>query len=298
MTGPTGSGKTGLSISLAEELGGEIINADSMQVYRLMDIGTAKPTLAERGKVRHHLLDVIYPNEEYNAARYKRDAEKAIADISSRTKPVIVVGGTGLYIKALTKGLFQLSVFDVQIRTSLWSEMDRNGPYHLYAELKKVDPVAAEKIHLNDKIRIVRALEVFRLTGTPISAYHKTHGFQEAAYDCLKIGLSPDRDELYGKIANRARLMVENGLIDETKELLDAGYSDQLKSMQSIGYKHVIRYLRAEYGLDEMISVMTRDTQRYAKRQWTWFRADSEMTWFSPEQTAEIFRTAKAFLEK
>ncbi|MEW6326812.1 MAG: tRNA (adenosine(37)-N6)-dimethylallyltransferase MiaA [Thermodesulfobacteriota bacterium] len=328
IAGPTGVGKTGLAIALAREFGGEIINADSMQIYKLMDIGTAKPSPEERKLVPHHLLDVVYPDEVYNAARYRQDAEEAIRDISGRGKCAFVVGGTGLYIKALTRGLFNMPVTDQAVRQTLRNEMEKNGLDRLYAELKGVDLKAAQNIHRHDKVRILRALEVFRLTGKPISVYQSEHEFRDSKYDTLKIGLELDRDKLYERIEIRAHEMLEAGLIDEVRGLLAAGYAKDLKPMQSLGYRHVIRYLGnesnppsppftkggnmlspplkkgdtggfpSEYTFDEMLRTMIRDTRRYAKRQLTWFRRDPEIRWYAPSDADEIVRQVKVFLQK
>jgi tRNA dimethylallyltransferase len=298
IAGPTGVGKTSLSIILAREFGGEIVNADSMQVYRLMDIGTAKPSPEERKLVPHHLLDIVYPDEVYNAARYRQDAEEAIGDIARRKKCAFVVGGTGLYIKALTRGLFYFPATDENVRQSLRDGMEKNGLDRLYAELKEVDPEAAEKIHGHDKVRIMRALEVFQLTGKPISVYQSEHEFSDSKYDTLKIGLELDRDKLYERIELRACEMLEAGLIDEVRGLLAAGYAKDLKPMQSLGYRHVIRYLENEYTFDEMMRTMIRDTRRYAKRQLTWFRGDPEIRWYTPLDADAIVRQVRLFLQK
>ncbi|TSA11654.1 MAG: tRNA (adenosine(37)-N6)-dimethylallyltransferase MiaA [Deltaproteobacteria bacterium] len=298
IAGPTGVGKTGLSIALAREFGGEIINADSMQIYRLMDIGTAKPSPEERKLAPHHLLDIVYPDEVYNAASYRQDAERVIGDISGREKCTFVVGGTGLYIKALTRGLFYLPVADETIRRTLRDEMEKNGPDRLYAELKEVDPKSAENIHGHDKVRILRAIEVFRLTGKPISVYQSEHEFSDSKYDTFKIGLELDRDKLYERIEIRAHEMLEAGLIDEVRELLAAGYANDLKPMQSLGYRHVIRYLEDEYTFDEMLRTMIRDTRRYAKRQLTWFRGDPEIRWYAPSDLSGISQQVRLFLQK
>lgn len=298
IVGPTGIGKTGLSLLLAQELGAEIVNADSLQVYKLMDIGTAKPSPEERKLAPHHLIDIVYPNEAYNAARYRHDAEEVIRNISDQGKSALVVGGTGLYIRALTRGLFYCPVNDDRLQQSLRHEMEKKGIDYLYAELKQIDPRAAEKIHCHDKVRIMRALEVFRLTGTPISVYQAEHRFSESKYDTLKIGLELDRDKLYEKIERRTHKMFQSGLIDEVKGLLKSGYAEDLKPLQSLGYRHVIRYLKNQYAFDEMMRTMIRDTRRYAKRQLTWFRGDPEIKWYAPSDIAGIFRQVSLFLQE
>lgn len=295
--GPTGAGKTGLSLTLAQELGAEIVNADSMQVYKLMDIGTAKPSPEERRQVPHHLLDLVYPNEAYNAARYRDDAAQAICHISGRARPVFLVGGTGLYIKALTRGLFYCPPSDDRLRECLRQDLEAKGLDHLYAQLKQADPEAGARIHHHDQVRILRALEVFRLTGEPISAYQSRHRFGEGPYDTLKIGLAVEREELYQRIESRAREMFQAGLIDEVNMLLQAGYSQALKPMQSLGYRHVVKYLQKEHTFDEMLRIMMRDTRRYAKRQLTWFRGDPEVRWYHPSDISGISRQVHAFLK-
>ena len=298
IVGPTASGKTGLSLSLAETFRGEIINADSMQVYKLLDIGTAKPTPAERKSVPHHVIDMVYPDEPYNAARYRDDAAAAIDEIWGREKRAFIVGGTGLYMKALLGGIFPGPSGHEDVRQSLRAEIEEKGLRRLFEELKNVDPGAAERIHPHDSLRIVRALEIFRLTGVPISEYQSAHGFRESPYNYLKIGLAPDREELYRRIDSRAREMLEKGLIEEVERLLAMGYSENLNPMQSLGYRHVIKYLRGEYGFEEMLTIMTRDTRHYAKRQLTWFRHDPEVNWYRPEDVDGVARKLEEFIEK
>lgn len=298
ITGPTGVGKTGLSILLAQEFGGEIVNADSMQVYKLMDIGTAKPSPEERRLLPHHLLDIVYPDEPYNAARYRQDAGKVIREIANRQKPIFLVGGTGLYIKALTRGLFYCPATDPRVRQSLQDELEEKGLDHLFAELKEVDPEAAQKIHSHDRVRILRALEVFRLTGKPMSSYQSEHRFSQSLYDTLKIGLEVERATLYERISLRVHNMFQAGLIEEVRKLLEAGYTEDLKPMQSIGYRHVVSYLQAKYTFDEMVRIMARDTRRYAKRQLTWFRRDPEINWYAPLDTTGISRQVQLFLKQ
>lgn len=298
IVGPTASGKTGLSLALAEAFRGEIINADSMQVYKLLDIGTAKPSPAERKRVPHHVIDMVYPDEPYNAARYRADAAAAIDEICGREKTAFIVGGTGLYIKALLGGIFPGPSGHEDVRQSLRADIEEKGVRHLFEELKNVDPGAAERIHPHDSVRIIRALEIFRLTGVPISEYQSSHGFRESPYNYLEIGLAPDRDELYRRIDSRAREMFEKGLIEEVERLLAIGYSEDLKPMQSLGYRHVIRYLRGEYGFEEMLTIMARDTRHYAKRQFTWFRRDPEVNWYRPEEIEGVTRKLEEFIEE
>jgi len=296
--GPTASGKTGLAVRLAEECGGEILNADSMQVYRRMDIGAAKPSPDQLGRARHHLLDLVEPDQPFSAADFRREAEAAIADIAARGKRVIVCGGTGLYIKALTRGLMESPGSDEALRSELKELAEREGGEELHRRLSLVDPVAAARLHPNDQVRIIRALEVHRLTGRPISEHMGEHRFGGENYQCLKIGLSTDRETLYRTIDNRVEQMLGNGLVEEVRALLAAGYSPELKPMRSIGYSQVCGYLAGEYSLDEAVRLIKRDTRRYAKRQLTWFNRDPEIKWIEyPENLAMIVQNVNDFFD-
>ncbi|MBW1741450.1 MAG: tRNA (adenosine(37)-N6)-dimethylallyltransferase MiaA, partial [Deltaproteobacteria bacterium] len=277
ISGPTCVGKTEVAIVLAEPLGADIISADAMQVYRYMDIGTAKPTEEQRARVRHHLIDVVDPDEPFSAALFKTMAGAIIRDLDQKGRLVFVVGGTGLYIKALTRGLFAGQEQDEVVRKKLKKEAKTLGLAVLYQRLQKVDPAAAARIHPNDTYRIIRALEVYQATGQPISHYQKAHGFGDCPYRTLKIGLTLDRNILYDRINRRVDLMLASGLLEEVKWLLDQGYPSTLKSMQSIGYRHMADYLEHRIAWDEAVRLFKRDTRRYAKRQLTWFKADPEI---------------------
>ena len=296
IAGPTASGKTGVSVKLALALGGEIINADSMQVYRGMDIGTAKPTPEEQGGIPHFLLSVVDPDEEFNAAIYRSMALPLVKDIVSRGKACLVVGGTGLYIKSLTRGLFQCPPADPEFRESLRKESNARGTMTLYERLKRIDPESAGRIHPNDRVRIIRALEVAHLTHRQPSELIKDHGFSDTRLKTLKICLEVDREELYHRIDERAVAMVESGLAQETENLLAKGYGPDLKPMMSIGYRHMVNYLRSKWSLEETIHSIQRDTRRYAKRQFTWFRADPEYLWISAEDFDSLLEKIKVFL--
>lgn len=296
--GPTASGKTGLAVRIAEEVGGEIINADSMQVYRRMDIGAAKPSPDQLRRVRHHLLDLVEPDHPFSVADFRREAETAIADISTRGKRVIVCGGTGLYIKALTRGLMDAPGGDEALRSELKGLAEREGVGELHRRLALVDPVAAIRLHPNDRVRIVRALEVHHLTGRPISEHIGEHRFEGGSHGCLKIGLKVDRDALYRTIDNRVERMIGNGLVDEVRALLADGYSSGLKPMRSIGYRQVCGCLAGEYSLEEAVRLIKRDTRRYAKRQLTWFNRDPEIKWIEyPENVAMIVQNVNDFFD-
>jgi tRNA dimethylallyltransferase len=292
LLGPTGAGKSRLAIELAEESGGEIIGADSMQVYRYMDIGTAKPTLDDQKRVQHHLIDLVTPDQPFHAALYRTLGRKTIDQLFWDKKPIWVVGGTGLYIKTLTQGLFSSPKIDPHVRESLKQEAKEKGAEALYERLKKVDSKTAFHLHPNDLFRIIRALEVFDSTGVPISFYRGQHHFGERPYMTFKIGLEMNRDTLYRRIEERADRMLEKGLLKEVERLIEMGYGGELKPMQSLGYKQMVQFLFKEIGWDEAVKQMKRDTRHYAKRQWTWFKADPEIHWWD-----ESMDRRKMFLE-
>jgi tRNA dimethylallyltransferase len=292
LLGPTGAGKSKLAIEWAEESGGEIISADSMQVYRYMDIGTAKPTLDDQKRVQHHLIDLVTPDQPFHAALYRTLGRKTIDQLFWDKKPIWVVGGTGLYIKTLTQGLFSSPKIDPHVRESLKQEAKEKGAEALYERLKKVDSKTAFHLHPNDLFRIIRALEVFDSTGVPISFYRGQHHFGERPYMTFKIGLEMNRDTLYRRIEERADRMLEKGLLKEVERLIEMGYGAELKPMQSLGYKQMVQFLFKEIGWDEAVKQMKRDTRHYAKRQWTWFKADPEIHWWD-----ESMDRRKMFLE-
>jgi len=277
--GPTAAGKTAAASELARHLPLEVVSADSRQVYRLMDIGTAKPTRAERASVTHHLLDVVWPDQPFDAACFGELAAAAIADIRSRDRLPVVVGGTGLYLRALTGGLVDLPPADPEIRQQLRLQGVEEGSVALHRHLAMVDPESARMLHGNDLVRIVRALEVFEQTGRPLSAWQREHRFSDRRYRTLKLALMPERAELYRRIDARAEAMFASGLVEETAALLAAGYPSQLKALQTIGYREVIRMLRGECSFTAALADLQQATRRYAKRQLTWFRADPEIIW-------------------
>ena len=295
--GPTGVGKSEVAIRVALEVRGEIISADSLQVYRYLEVGTGKPGPEQRQGVPHHLMDLLDPDEEFNVALFRDRALKADEEIRRRRKNTIVCGGTGLYIKALIHGLFVGPGRIPEIRKGLEEEMAEKGIGVLYERLKEVDPDGAVSIHPNDRQRILRALEVFGHTGTEMSRWQGDHGFKENAFESLKIGLNRERQELYGLIERRCEEMMTRGLVGEVEGLVNRGYSLDLKPLQSMGYRHVGHYLRGEMSLDEALALMKRDTRRLAKRQLTWFRADQDIHWFHPEnERKEILEATKSFL--
>jgi len=295
--GPTGIGKTAVGIQLAEKFGGEIISADSMQIYRYMDIGTAKPTAAEQNRILHHLIDIVDPDEDFDAVRFAKMARQKVMQLHQRGIMPLVVGGTGLYIKALLQGLFQSNPVDPEIRERLIQETAENGSSRLHDRLKQVDPDTAERLHPNDAYRIVRALETIESTGRSISGHHQDHGFADEPFHALKICLQMDRQKLYDRIDRRVDLMIEAGFLDEVQKLLDMGYSADLKSMQSIGYRQVVDFIEGQLPWDECVRTLKRDTRRYAKRQFTWFGADQQIQWYEPGQLNDIIRLIKGFWE-
>jgi len=299
LVGPTGSGKSQLAIEWAEALGGEIIGADSMQVYRYMDIGTAKPTGDDQRRVRHHLIDLVTPDQPFHAALYRTLGRKTIDQLFQSRKPIWVVGGTGLYIKTLTQGLFSSPRIDPQVRENLKGEAKEKGGAALYERLRKVDSQTALRLHPNDLFRIIRALEVFDSTGIPISFYREQHRFGERPYVTLKIGLEMNRDMLYHRIEERVDEMIEKGLLGEVERLMAMGYGRELKPMQSLGYKQMVQFLLKEIGWDKAIQQMKRDTRHYAKRQGTWFKADPEVRWRDESaDRRKMFLEVRSFWER
>jgi tRNA dimethylallyltransferase len=296
--GPTAVGKTGLVLQLAKDLGGEIVNADSMQIYRFMDIGTAKPTAAERAEVAHHLLDIIDPDQTFDASLYSQLAREAIKNLVEEGRVAIVVGGTGLYLKALFHGLFPAAHSEQTIRQRLRREGEKDGGVGLYKRLKQIDPTTAARLHPNDLFRIIRALEVWECTGKPMSMLQKEHGFRENPFLTLKIGLKLPRSELYERINSRVEKMMELGLLSEVRELLSRGYGPDLKSMQALGYRHMVQHLINGMKIAEAVRTMKRDTRHYAKRQITWFGGDQEIKWFHPQEIEEIARVAREFMAR
>jgi tRNA dimethylallyltransferase len=278
IAGPTAVGKTDASLLLARELGAEIVSADSMQIYRGMDIGTAKPTAEQRRAVYHHLLDVVEPDQPYSVGDYLRDARAAIDGILSSGGVPLVVGGTGLYIRALTRGLFHGPPADLVLRERLLRR-DADEPGILYSDLVSVDPDAAVKIHPNDLRRTVRALEVYYLRDRRISDFQRAHGFQEKSHSFRLVFLARSRAELYPRIERRVDEMIAQGLEAEVKTMMDRGYRPDLPSMQGLGYKQFREHFRGGISRDEAIALLKRDTRRYAKRQFTWFRREPDTVW-------------------
>lgn len=282
--GPTGVGKTAFAIELALLFGGQIVGADSMQIYRSMDIGTAKPTAAERAAVPHHMVDIIDPDADFDAAVYGEQAHAVVSGLVGKGIPPFVVGGTGLYIKALTHGLFEDRASDPEIRQSLKNQLVAQGAGAMHAMLAAQDPEAARRLHPNDTFRVLRALEVVAVTGRPLSDHHKSHGFQQPRYRTLTIGLTLPRERLYARIDQRVDAMIAAGLVEEVRQLLAHGYHPCLKSMQSLGYRHMVDYLQGRLSWEEALRTLKRDHRRYAKRQYTWFNKVADIHWLAPDQ--------------
>lgn len=295
LVGPTAVGKTAVALELALELGAEIVNADSLQVYRELDIGTAKPTPSERALVPHHLVDVVDPPDPYDADRYSREGREVLADLHRRGVIPLVVGGTGLYLKALLSGLFAEGSPDTRIRQRLRQELTDRGLPALHERLKRLDPASAWRLHPHDTYRILRALEVMEATGEPLSALHESHQFRDAPYQTLKLGLIRPREELNQRIEARLEAMLAQGWLEEVRGLLDR-YPPDLKPLQALGYRHLIAFLQGRWSWEEAIELLKRDTRRYAKRQLTWFRGDPEVRWHSPDEVPEMLAALREFL--
>lgn len=287
LTGPTAVGKTELSIKLAKTINGEIISADSMQVYKKMDIGTAKIMPEEMDHVPHHLINILEPTEDFNVYLFQKYAKEAINKIYSNNKIPIVVGGTGFYIQAL---LYDIKFNDEQqgnnessYRTELTKYYEENGAAKLHEKLKEVDPVSAEIIHENNIKRVIRALEFYNENGYPISKHNEEQHMKESPFNFAYFVLNQNRDLLYKRIEQRIDIMIEEGLVDEVKSLLELGCTKDMVSMQGLGYKEIIPYINGECSLDEAIYILKRDTRHFAKRQLTWFRREKDVIWLDKD---------------
>lgn len=295
--GPTGVGKTRFAIELARRFNGEIIGADSMQVYTELAIGTAKPTALERAQVVHHLVDCVPPQADFSAADYGRQAREIVSELLARNKRPFVVGGTGLYIKALLQGLTEAAPSDKAIRNALRREAETLGLPALYERLAQLDPQAAGRIHPNDGFRIVRALEVHALTGRTMSAVQQAHCFPSSPYDALKLGLHCERSILYARIDARVEAMLAEGFLEEVVRLRGNGLDPQSKAMQALGYRHLNAFLDDALDWEEAVRTLKRDHRRYAKRQLTWFGADKEVKWVDPQGIQAAAEMVVAFLD-
>jgi tRNA dimethylallyltransferase len=301
ITGPTAAGKSALAIALARRFDGEIVNADSMQVYRYLDIGTAKPTAEERLQAPHHLLDVVAPNVAYNAGRYASEARACARRIHERGRPVLLTGGTGLYIRAFLEGLLCDEGADAELRKRLEQEhesaRDVGDPERLHRHLCELDPAAGAAIHPHDVRRIIRALELSQRSGRPVSSLRKAHGFSDRPYRTLHLALDPGREALRQRIDLRCERMIEQGLLQETRRLRDRGYGPELRPLQAIGYRHMHPVIDGIDTLANALTAMQRDTRHFARRQRTWLRAIPEVVWMHPEDRAGLVKSVEAFLE-
>lgn len=294
--GPTCSGKTKLSLHLAEKLNSEIISADSRQIYRLLNIGTAKPTKKELEKVKHHFVDTLNPDETFNVSRYEIEALKIIDDLHRKAIVPVVAGGSGLYIKALVDGIFNEVDTDEEYRQELLAEKEKFGNEYIYQKLMEVDKTSADTMLPQNWKRVIRALEVIHLTGEPIWKFHERHK-REVNIEFLQYGLNWNRELLYENINNRVDKMISAGLLEETKSLLARGYSQELNALNTVGYKEIIAHLKGEYDLDRATELIKRNTRRYAKRQMTWFRKDSRIKWFEIEKEEELEKIADTIIQ-
>jgi tRNA dimethylallyltransferase len=298
IVGPTASGKTALSLAIAEQLSGEIVNCDSVAVYREFNIGTAKPSSEERARAPHYLIDIVNPTEAFTAGDYSRMARQTIAEITARQHTPIVVGGTGLYLRALLDGLFEGPPRSETLRTRLRQSAGSHGPGHLHRMLRRLDPQTAANIHANDEPKLIRAIEVCVSAGRAMSELWQRGRDRLTGYRILKIGLDPDRTALYTRINERCRRMFENGLLEETRALWDK-YRESAPPLQSLGYKQALQFLRGELDAHLMIAAAQQGHRNYAKRQLTWFRREPDVHWFrafgdDPLMQAEVIALVRS----
>ena len=287
--GPTAVGKTELSIELAKILNGEIISADSMQIYKYMDIGSAKVSKEEMNGVVHHLIDVVDPSINFSVADYKEQGEKVINEILSRGKLPIIVGGTGLYINSLTCNMnFTEAEKDEEYRKELDKLANEHGNNYIHEMLKDIDPISYKEIHANNRKRVIRALEVYKLTGKPFSSYNAGEDFYKSEYDVHYYVLTMDREKLYERINLRVDIMMEKGLLEECIKLKEMGYTSSMQSMQGIGYKEILYYLEGDVKLQEAIDMIKQGSRNYAKRQLTWFRRDPRVTFLDKDKLSDV----------
>ncbi|MFZ5591747.1 MAG: tRNA (adenosine(37)-N6)-dimethylallyltransferase MiaA [Bacillota bacterium] len=288
ITGPTATGKTALSVELARRINGEIISADSMLIYKYMDIGTAKPTLEERQGVPHYMIDIIEPDQEYSVALYQQEVEKIIPAILARGRVPMLVGGTGLYIRSVVAGFHCSQIGkDEAFRQEMQQLARENGNIYLHEMLARVDPPTANRLHPNDQKRVIRALEVYHLSGKPFSWHNQPQNNRATPYRILQWGLTLDRELLYQRINRRVDEMLQKGLVQEVRWLLEQGYSPTLTSMQGLGYKEIAAYLNGQISLPLAVETLKRNTRRFAKRQLTWFRRDPAIKWLDVNSEPE-----------
>jgi tRNA dimethylallyltransferase len=305
IVGPTAVGKSHIAILVAKALGTEVLTADSRQVYRGMDIGTDKPSEAERQGVVHRLIDLVDPDQPFNTGEFRRHAVAEITRLHHEGRVPLLVGGTGLYVRTVLRGLWEGPPADWGFRRSLEQDADARGADWLYRKLSQVDPESASRLHPNDRVKIIRALEVHHVLGRPLSEEHKRHAFADRPFTPLLIGLTRERSSLYRRADDRVELELAKGLVEETRRLMDKGYGRHLGSMKGLGYKQVAGYLAGDYGYEEAVRRLKRDTRHFAKRQMTWFRKEPGLTWLTiddaetPTQVADrIVGEVRRFLAR
>lgn len=299
VAGPTASGKTSLAVRLAKAYGGEVISADSMQIYQHMNIASAKPTEEEKQGIPHHLLDFISPFEPFSVADYVKLAREKIQEILSRGNLPIVAGGTGLYISSLVDNIeFAEEVPDPMVRNRLFEEAEKNGIEPLYARLQAIDPEAAAAIHPNNQKRVIRALEIYETTGLTMTEQNARSRMTPAPFSSFMLALCPPRELLYERINQRVDAMVDEGLFEEAKSLMEMGLTRDMQSMQGIGYKEAFDYLQGTLSKEDCIEEIKRATRRYAKRQLTWFRRDARYHWVNPQEETSMMAAMEAFTWK
>jgi len=286
--GPTAVGKTEIAISVAQKLDAEIVSADSRQIYKYMDIGTAKPTPEEQTQAQHHLIDCVIPDERFSVADYQRLADAAIENIQQGGKRAMLVGGAGLYFRAVVDGMFKGPSADMELRAELRQKAEEFGPDVLHRRLAEIDPESANSIHKNDLIRLIRALEVYQKTGKPISELQQQWGRTEPRYPFIAIGINRPRGELYQRIEARVDKMLGMGLLEEVKSLLERGYDKNAPAMRGFGYKEFIDYLDGQHDFQTAVELLKRNTRRYAKRQLTWFRNEPRIQWINLSRDISI----------
>jgi len=286
IVGPTAVGKTAAAVELVCEIGGEIISADSMAIYRGMDIGTAKPDAAEMARARFHLVDVADPAEQFNVGEFQRLAKAAIDQVITTNPPAVVVGGSGLYVRAAVDGLnLEIPERDDALRTKLAEQAREHGNESVHARLRELDPISASRIHPNNLKRVIRAIEICELSGTPASVLFDADSKRPRGYPCARwFGLTVERETLYKRIDKRVDAMIEAGLIEEVAGILHQGVSFDMPSMQGLGYKEIAGFLRGDYSKEEAVDLLKGNTRRFAKRQYTWFRADSRIKWIDVDE--------------
>ncbi len=297
LVGPTASGKTALALSIAKRIPVEIISADSRQIYKHLTIGTAKPSTEELHHVPHHFIDLLEPDQKFNAGDFQEQGRKIIFKILNKKLLPIVVGGTGLYVQAIVDGFFEQPKISGEVREQLERRLEREGKDALYKELQSIDPESAATMDATKYRRVIRALEIFDETGTPISQFHKQHTV-DMMYDAYFFGLNWERNTLYDHINDRVDRMIANGFLDEVQQLAKIGFDDRFQSLQTVGYKEAFAFLRNEISKERMIELMKQNTRRYAKRQMTWFRKEERITWFDISREEQIEEIAEKIIKQ